>query len=612
MEHGLGQTAVVPEADEQAEREELERRFPGYEIKETLGRGGMGVVYRAIHLRLDRPVAIKVLSHELRSQAGFAERFEREARMLARLSHPGLVAIHDYGVAGDLCVLFLELVEGANLRELMDAGGMTPTQALDVVRQVCDALQYAHGEGVVHRDIKPENILVDSQGRVKITDFGLARLVGDVAGPRLTWTRQVMGTPHYMAPEQASSAPDVDHRADIFALGVLLYELLTGRLPVGRYKAPSETTSSDPRLDEIVMKAMEHEREQRYQDVRAVKRDLEFLARQVVDLGGDPVAGLGGSGGAGGNGKADVATGGRRRGRSASSAPDEMFGLTTFVVPTFATLGLLSMLLPWAIHQKGGDSYFLFVWKDFLSLAIAGGFLLPICVWDTFRGLMKKARTDGTPDSSSPHWASMQSLADIVGGGVALAVIALFMDSPGSGFGVGSQPEGVVTPTYLFVITISCGAVLVSVGLIRWVIAAYHFIRRFALHPRVASSMIRSIHVLGAASLLSLALPWLPANFWIYAPAGRRGYEDPMALGAFAAFAAVVVIVRGLAKASAFRIAGLTCALGAVLSFVMTQTRFIYPLWLSEAGSIVCGVAAIFLFILGLVLFVFGPSRRGE
>lgn len=393
MERGLGATAVVSEAEQAAEREELERRFPGYEITGMLGRGGMGVVYRAIHRRLERPVAIKVLSRELRTQSGFAERFEREARTLARLSHPGLVAIHDYGVAGDLCVLFLELVQGANLRELMDAGGMTPTQALDIVRQVCDALQYAHAEGVVHRDIKPENILVDDQGRVKIADFGLARLVGDVSGPRLTLTRQVMGTPHYMAPEQASSASDVDHRADIFALGVLLYELLTGRLPVGRYKAPSETTSSDPRLDDIVMKAMEQEREQRYQDVRAVKRDLEDLSRQVVELGG---AGSPRTQGVGANARpADES----RVPRSAENT----FALTSFFVPAFAALGILSMTFPWMSTRRDDGATYEFIVQSNLWIAVAVGVLLPICGWNTFRYLMHRARKNEKPDTTSRH-----------------------------------------------------------------------------------------------------------------------------------------------------------------------------------------------------------------
>jgi serine/threonine protein kinase len=210
--------------------DEVARRFPQLEIKALVGQGGMGVVYRARQPRLDRDVALKLLPPEQTSDPSFAERFLREARAMARLAHPNIVAVHDFGESDGLCWLLMDFVDGVNLREALRAGGLPPEKALAVVPQLCNALQYAHDEGVVHRDIKPENVLLDRQGRVKIADFGLAKLGGpqDVT---LTGERQVFGTPHYMAPEQMESACDVDHRADIYSLGVVAYELFTGRVP---------------------------------------------------------------------------------------------------------------------------------------------------------------------------------------------------------------------------------------------------------------------------------------------------------------------------------------------------------------------------------------------
>src|SRR5262249_10239250 len=148
------------------------------ELLELLGQGGMGAVYKARQPHLDRLVAVKVLSPELGRDPAFAERFTREARALAKLSHPHVVAVYDFGKAGELCYFIMEYVDGANLRQLMAGGRLSPSETLAIVPQICDALQYAHQEGIVHRDIKPENILLDRKGRVKIADFGLARLVG--------------------------------------------------------------------------------------------------------------------------------------------------------------------------------------------------------------------------------------------------------------------------------------------------------------------------------------------------------------------------------------------------------------------------------------------------
>lgn len=259
---------------------EIARHFPQLEILELLGRGGMGAVYKARQKALDRIVAVKVLPPEVGRDASFAERFTREARALARLGHPNIVAIHDVGQTGEFYYFVMEFVDGANLRSLMQAGSLTPAEALAIVPQVCEALQYAHDEGIVHRDIKPENILIDKKGRVKIADFGLAKLVAAAASQaQLTGTYQVMGTFHYMAPEQFERPQEVDHRADIYSLGVVLYELLTRELPIGRFSLPSQKVQVDVRLDDVVLRALEKDPPRRYQHASDVKTDVDTIVR---------------------------------------------------------------------------------------------------------------------------------------------------------------------------------------------------------------------------------------------------------------------------------------------------------------------------------------------
>ena len=258
---------------------ELAPLFPTLEIIELLGRGGMGAVYKAKQPRLDRLVALKILPPGEHGDPSFAERFTREARALAKLNHPGIVTIFDFGRAGDLFYFLMEYVDGLDLRRLIQDGQLQPAEALKIIPQICDALQYAHEDGIVHRDIKPENVLIDRKGRVKIADFGLAKLLnaeGDT--DRLTGTRQVMGTWRYMAPEQLDNPLGVDHRADIYALGVVFYELLTGELPVGRFAVPSEKAQVDARLDEVVLKALENEPNRRYQHVSEVRSELDSIA----------------------------------------------------------------------------------------------------------------------------------------------------------------------------------------------------------------------------------------------------------------------------------------------------------------------------------------------
>jgi serine/threonine protein kinase len=258
--------------------DELAPHFPSYELGELVGRGGMGFVYRARHRSLGRSVALKLLPHDIAEQQGFAERFAREARVLASLKHPSIVAVHDHGRAGPWWFLAMEFVEGANLRTLMRDRAIAPRQALALVAQICDALQYAHERNVIHRDVKPENILVDREGRVRILDFGLSKFGGEPGRDNLTRADQVMGTPHYMAPEQWERPSEVDHRADIYALGVVFYELLTGELPLGRFAPPSHKVAIDVRLDEVVLRSLAKEPERRYQHASEVKTQVEHVA----------------------------------------------------------------------------------------------------------------------------------------------------------------------------------------------------------------------------------------------------------------------------------------------------------------------------------------------
>ena len=275
--------------------EELSARFPQLDIVELVGQGGMGAVYKARQETLDRFVALKILPPEVGDDPAFAERFKREAQALAKLSHSSIVTVYDFGEADGLYYFVMEYVDGTNLRQTIEHGGLTPEQALAIVPQICDALQAAHDEGVVHRDIKPENVLIDKRGRVKITDFGLAKLLGTdtdetaIGKPfTLTGTRQVMGTAHYMAPEQMRGSSGVDHRADIYSLGVVFYEMLTGELPIGRFEPPSKKVAVDVRLDDVVLRTLESAPERRYQHASDVKTEVDTIVNDDTRRPGAP------------------------------------------------------------------------------------------------------------------------------------------------------------------------------------------------------------------------------------------------------------------------------------------------------------------------------------
>ena len=263
--------------------EELAPHFPQLEILECLGRGGMGVVYKARQKSLNRLVALKLLAPERADDPQFAERFEQEAQALAALNHPNIVGVHDFGQAGGFYFLLMEFVDGVNLRQAMKAGRFTPEQALAIVPPVCEALQYAHEHGIVHRDIKPENLLLDKEGRVKIADFGIAKIAATrtASGRRRSRNSQPAGTPQYMAPEQKEHRA-TDHRADIYSLGVVLYEMLTGELPATKLQPPSKRVQIDVRLDEIVLRALEKKPELRFATAAEFRTQVEAVTRAVA------------------------------------------------------------------------------------------------------------------------------------------------------------------------------------------------------------------------------------------------------------------------------------------------------------------------------------------
>ncbi|MEW4488629.1 serine/threonine-protein kinase [Thalassoglobus sp. JC818] len=258
--------------------EHLAQLFPSLEIIDLLGAGGMGAVYKARQSGLDRLVALKILPEEFGHDVKFALRFTREARTLAKLNHPNIVSVHEFGKVDDTYYFLMEFVDGSTLRDVVKAGQLAPEHALAIVPHLCDALQYAHDKGVVHRDIKPDNILIATDGSVKIADFGLSRILGNEAQSTvLTGTHQVMGTLRYMAPEQLQGSRNVDGRADIYSLGVVFYEMLTGELPIGRFEAPSKRVEIDVRLDEVVLRTLETEPQRRYQQASEIKSDVQVI-----------------------------------------------------------------------------------------------------------------------------------------------------------------------------------------------------------------------------------------------------------------------------------------------------------------------------------------------
>jgi formylglycine-generating enzyme required for sulfatase activity/predicted Ser/Thr protein kinase len=265
--------------------EELSAQLPQYQIEALMGRGGMGAVYKGRQTSLDRPVAIKILSNQLEdADTSFAERFKNEARALGKLSHPGIVGVYDFGEAqGGLLYIVMEFIDGTDVAKMISKNGRLHTEhAMAITAHVCDALAYAHERGIIHRDIKPANIMVGYDGVVKVADFGLAKMTQSTASG-LTQSGMAMGTLHYMAPEALTLGSAVDQRADIYAVGVMLYQMITGKLPQGMFEMPSlQIKGLDPRYDRIVATAMRDDRELRYPSAKALRLELDAILTQPV------------------------------------------------------------------------------------------------------------------------------------------------------------------------------------------------------------------------------------------------------------------------------------------------------------------------------------------
>ncbi|MFT3713505.1 MAG: serine/threonine-protein kinase [Archangium sp.] len=259
-------------------------QIPGYELNQLVGKGGMGEVHQATQLSLQRTVAVKLLKAELAKDPQFVGRFEKEGAALASLRHPQIVSIVDRGKAGDAYYLVMEFVDGPSLREKMREADFDTQRALMTMLMVTRAVEYAHGRGIIHRDLKPENILFDEQagGIPKVTDFGLAGF-DESHGEKqrnLTQTHVSMGTASYMAPEQAVDAKSAGPRADIYSLGVIIYETLTGELPIGAFTpASAKKPGIDKRLDPIIARCLKPSPDDRYPSATALLADLERVTQ---------------------------------------------------------------------------------------------------------------------------------------------------------------------------------------------------------------------------------------------------------------------------------------------------------------------------------------------
>jgi serine/threonine protein kinase len=259
----------------------MQAMLPQYQFVSLLGRGGMGAVYKAVQVSLDRPVAIKVLPLDLvddDDDAQFAARFKNEARTMAKMSHPSIVSVFDFGeTQTGLLYIVMEFVDGTDVSRMIVSQGKLPEDyALSITAHVCDALNYAHRNGIIHRDIKPANILINQEGTVKVADFGLAK-ASDAGQSGLTKTNMAMGTPDFVAPEALIPGIPLDGRADLYAIGVMLYQMLTGEVPRGLWTLPATKHGTDPRFDAIISKAMQTDRETRYQTAAEIRQELDVI-----------------------------------------------------------------------------------------------------------------------------------------------------------------------------------------------------------------------------------------------------------------------------------------------------------------------------------------------
>ena len=265
--------------------EEVEALFPAYDIHSLIACGGMGAVYHATQLSLDRAVAIKILPREFSSDEAFRTGFELEAKAMAKLNHPNLIGVYDFGEAGGMLFIIMEYVAGKSLFHSANGFAVEQAQALEIIIEVCDGLAHAHEFGILHRDIKPGNILLDAQARPKIGDFGLARALER----EIQEGEQIFGTPGYTAPEVTHPPFTFDHRADIFSVGVMLHELLTGKLPDRDPRPASQICGCNPRLDVLIRKATHPDQNARYGSATELATELEKIssspARSILTAG---------------------------------------------------------------------------------------------------------------------------------------------------------------------------------------------------------------------------------------------------------------------------------------------------------------------------------------
>lgn len=248
--------------------------FPGYDIEGLIATGGMGAVYQAVQKSLERSVAIKILPHEFSSDAAFCEGFEAEAKAMARLNHPNLIGVYDFGEVAGMLYIIMEFVPGKSLFHSAHGMAIDPAEVIRIVTGICNGLAHAHDNGIIHRDIKPSNILLDLNANPKIGDFGLAR----PADRQIQEGEEIFGTPHYTAPEVVGAPHSVDHRADIFSVGVILHELLTGRLPAEDHRSASAISHCDPRFDSIIRRATDPLPDHRYASAHELAWELHAIA----------------------------------------------------------------------------------------------------------------------------------------------------------------------------------------------------------------------------------------------------------------------------------------------------------------------------------------------
>ena len=269
-------------------------QFGRYIIQSQLGRGGMGAVYRAYDPHFQREVALKVIDKRLTHDATFLNRFKREAQVMAKIDHPGIVPVYDYGEDGEELFLVMRLMTGGTLTEQLKNGPLSLARATEVMRQIAPALDHTHRQGMVHRDLKPDNILFDEHGAAYLADFGIVKMAGS---PDTLTEGNIVGTPTYMRPEQVTGNVTLDGRADIYSLGVILFQMLTGVVPYQGdtplqvvMKHITEPVPSilranpqlPPGCETVIRRAMSKDMTRRYGSVTEMVRDLDNVANLDV------------------------------------------------------------------------------------------------------------------------------------------------------------------------------------------------------------------------------------------------------------------------------------------------------------------------------------------